>query len=102
MSLYLGLGVFSTFSSHNSYSHNIVRDTMLVIGGHIVWTVVTTVMVSAIMGMSQVNVVTNSTGVVDCLVKSSAAMSSISQGQTRSRDFSEYVFLNETFDGKPS
>ena len=80
MSLYLGLGVFSTFASHNSYSHNIVRDTLLVVSGHIVWVVVTTVMVSAITGMSQVNMVTNSTGVVDCLVSSSAAMSTISQG----------------------
>ena len=79
MSLHLGLGVISTYASHNGYSHNIVRDSVIVTSGHWVWSMVSTVFMSAMLGMSQVSL-TDIHGVMDCLVTAGRAMEVISQG----------------------
>ena len=81
-SLYLGLGVISTYSSHNSYSHNIVRDALLVVAGHWTWIVLSSILLASILGMAGVEV-TDSLGemtAMDCMVTASEAMGRVSQG----------------------
>ena len=80
MSLYLGLGVYSTFASNNNYCHNIIRDTIIVICGHLVWVSMSTVLVAAIIGMTQINIDTDIGGLLDTLVVTSLAMGTMSQG----------------------
>ena len=51
-SLQLGLGGFTTFSSYNSYHHNIVRDTAIIIGSNLVWAVLSVLLVFSLLGVT--------------------------------------------------
>ena len=77
----LGTGVLSTFASNNSYSHNILRDVLLVTAAHLLWSTVATLLVSSLLGLTGVSPDTESLqSVLDCLVTAMAAMANLSQG----------------------
>ena len=78
LSTNLGTGVLSTFASNNNYSHNILRDVLLVAGAHLAWTVLATLLVSAILGLAGASA--EQENVLDCLVTASTAMANLSQG----------------------
>merc|ERR1711892_43747 len=51
-SLQLGTGVFSTYATHNKFTRNIIHDCMIVIIGHVLWVILTLVMVFSIIGIA--------------------------------------------------
>ena len=50
-SLQLGTGVFSTYSTHNKFTRNIIHDCMLVMVGHMLWVILSVVMAFSILGI---------------------------------------------------
>ena len=50
-SLQLGTGVFSTYSTHNKFTRNIIKDCIIIIIGHVLWVILTVVMVFSIIGI---------------------------------------------------
>ena len=77
----LGTGVFSSFASSNSYSHNILRDVLLVGGAHLLWSVLASLLLSSSLGLAGTTTSLDSLQtVLDCLVTTMTAMLNISQG----------------------
>ena len=46
----------SHWSSHNTYSHNIVRDALVVVAGHWTWAVLSSILAASVLGMASVQV----------------------------------------------
>ena len=46
----------SDWSSHNTYSHNIVRDALVVVAGHWTWAVLSSILAASVLGMASVQV----------------------------------------------
>lgn len=52
VSMQLGLGVVSTYSAKNKFHHNIIRDAGVVAIGHFVWTILSVLLVFALLGIT--------------------------------------------------
>ena len=78
LSTNLGTGVLSVFASNNNYSHNILRDVLLLCGGHLLWTVLASLLVSSMLGLAGLSA--DQENLLDCLVTASTAMAELSQG----------------------
>jgi len=52
VSLQLGVGVVSTYSSYNKYHHNIIRDAGVIVIGHFVWTILSILLVFSLLGVA--------------------------------------------------
>ena len=46
-------------SSHNTYSHNIVRDALVVVAGHWTWAVLSSILAASVLGMASVQVLSH-------------------------------------------
>ena len=78
LSTNLGTGVLSTLASNNNYSHNITRDVLVVSGTHLVWTVLTSLLVSSLLGLAGSS--PDQENVLHALITASTAMAALSQG----------------------
>ena len=78
LSTHLGTGVLSTFASNNNYSHNILRDVTVLSGGHLVWTVLASLLVSSLLGLAGVKA--DQENVLHCLTTASTAMAALKHG----------------------
>jgi len=52
LSLQLGLGAVSAYSSYNTYQHNIVRDCAIIVISHLVWVILAILLVFSLLGVA--------------------------------------------------